>query len=243
MKNKVYIPHFITVIFFATLLVVLTSWIGSIYEWPVQSLLSPEGLRWTLRHVDENLYQTPFASIFILLIGMGLAYASGLFSALQQHIRRISLHKPLSRKQKRALLLALLSGIVYLLLVGIATFSPLAILLGVTGTLDRSPFIDGIIPLISLAFGITGLVFGIASGQFCNDRDVIQGMGSLPVRFVHYFIYLLFASQFLGILHYSQIDRCMGIGENGLRILYFFIYYFPLIGVFFYKNPEVHASH
>ena len=88
MKNKVYIPHFITVIFFATLLVVLTSWIGSIYEWPVQSLLSPEGLRWTLRHVDENLYQTPFASIFILLIGMGLAYAPGLFSALQQHIRR-----------------------------------------------------------------------------------------------------------------------------------------------------------
>jgi len=236
MKNNIYIPHTITILSFATLLVAFISWIGNIYEWPVQSLLSPEGIRWTLRHVDENLYQAPFASVFILLIGVGLAQASGLFNTLQQHIRRISLHKPLSRKQKRALLLSLISGIAYLLLVGIVTFSPLAILLGVTGTLDRSPFIEGLVPLISLAFSISGTIFGIASGQFRNDKDIIQGMGSLLTRTINYFIFLLIASQFLGILHYSQIDKCIGIGEKESDILHLLLYYLPLISIFIHRK-------
>lgn len=229
MKNKLYISYLITILFFATLIVAFISWIGNIYEWPVQSLFSPEGIRWALRHVDENLYQSPFISIFILLIGLGMAEASGLFCALHQHIRRLSLHKPLSRKQKRALLLALLSGLLYILLIGIATFSPLAILLGITGTLDRSPFIEGIIPLISIALGITGFIFGIASGQFRNNRDIIAGMEYLPSRLITYFIYLFITAQFLGFLQYSQIDVCLGIGENALKLLHILLYYIPLI--------------
>lgn len=236
MKNNTYIPHAITILFFATLLVIFVSWIGSIYEWPVQSLLSPEGIRWMLRHVNENFYQAPFASIFILLIGIGLSQASGLFSTLQQHVRCISLHKPLSRKRKRALLLSLISVVVYLLLIGIATFSPLAILLGVTGTLDRSPFIGGIVPLVSFAFSLSGIVFGIASGQFRNDKDIIQGMGCLLTKAINYFIFLLIVSQFLGFLHYSQIDKCIGIGERRSVILHLLLYYLPLICIFIHRK-------
>lgn len=232
-------PHAITILSFTTLLVAFISWIGSIYGWPVQSLLSPEGIRWLLRNVDENFYQAPFVSIFILLIGAGLSQASGLFGTLRQRIRCISLHKPLSRKQERALLLSLISVVAYLLLIGIATFSPLAILLGVTGTLDRSPFIEGLVPLISLAFCISGIVYGIASGQFRNDKDIIQGMGSLLAKAISYFIFLLIASQFLGILHYAQIDKCMGIEEGGSVILHLFLYYLPLISLFIHPNSTV----
>lgn len=231
------ISHFIILLFVAIWLVVFTSWIGSIYEWPVQSLLSPEGIRWALRHVDENFHQTPFVSVLVLLVGLGPMYASGFFHVLGQHIRRISIHKPLSRKQKRALLLSLISGAVYLLLVGIATFSPLAILLGVTGTLERSPFIEGFVPLISFAFFLIGLVFGIASGQFYRFREVIQGMGSLFPRSIPYFIFLLMASQFMGILHYSQLDSYMGIDETGEMVLRALLYYLPLISILTPHKP------
>lgn len=236
MKSNFYMSHWITLLFFATLLVVFFSWIGSIYGLPVQSLLSPEGIRWMLRHVDENLCQAPFASAFVLLVGMGLAYASGLFDALRQYMRRISLHKSLSKKQKRALLLSLASGSVCLLFVGIATLSPSAILLGVTGTFERSPFVEGIVPIVSCLFFVVGLVFGIASGQFRNDRDIIRGVGSLLVEAVNYFVFLLVASQFLGILHYSQIDKYMGIGETETAVLHLLLYYLPFVGIFVRRN-------
>lgn len=238
MKNSSYIPHLITVIFFGTLLIIFTSWIGSIYEWPVQNILSPEGIRWILRHIDENFYQAPFIPIFILLIGVGLTYNSGLLEVLLQRMQCINHHKSLSKKQKRAILLSLISGMIYLILIGVATFSPWAILLGVTGTLDRSPFIEGIIPLISIAFIIFGIVYGIASGRFHNDRDIIQGMSSLLVKNVNYFILLLVGSQFFSILHYSQIDKYIGIGENELTILQFLFYYLPLIYAFI-KNKNL----
>ena len=50
MKSKYYFPHTATVFFLLTVAVALFSWIGSIYGLgKVQSLLSPEGIRWELR--------------------------------------------------------------------------------------------------------------------------------------------------------------------------------------------------
>ena len=47
MKSKYYFPHTATVFFLLTVAVALFSWIGSIYGLgKVQSLLSPEGIRW-----------------------------------------------------------------------------------------------------------------------------------------------------------------------------------------------------
>lgn len=55
MKSKYYFPHTATVFFLLTVAVALFSWIGSIYGLgKVQSLLSPEGIRWELRHAMGN---------------------------------------------------------------------------------------------------------------------------------------------------------------------------------------------
>ena len=55
MKSKYYFPHTATVFFLLTVAVALFSWIGSIYGLgKVQSLLSPEGIRWELRHSMGN---------------------------------------------------------------------------------------------------------------------------------------------------------------------------------------------
>ena len=70
-------PHPATMFFLLTLAVILLSWIFDVYglsvlqpqtgeEIRVQSLLSPEGIRWLLRHVITNF--TGFAPLGLVIV-------------------------------------------------------------------------------------------------------------------------------------------------------------------------------
>ena len=72
-------PHPATMFFVLTMVVVLLSWIFEIYglsvtlpqtgeEIRVQSLLSPEGIRWLLRHMVTNF--TGFAPLGMVIVAM-----------------------------------------------------------------------------------------------------------------------------------------------------------------------------
>lgn len=106
MKNNYYFPHVATFFFLLTVIVALVSWIGSIYGLgTVQSLLSPEGIRWELRHITSNYVETPaLGIIMILLFGLGIASYSGMVNAIGRILKR---GKQLTRKEKRALLFLL----------------------------------------------------------------------------------------------------------------------------------------
>ena len=58
-------------------------------------------------------------------------------------------YKPLSRKERRALTMAVIVGVIYVAIVLWSTFSSYGILRGVSGNLMRSPFIMGILFLLS----------------------------------------------------------------------------------------------
>ena len=99
MKNRrCYFPHAATLFFLLTVAVALFSWIGSIYGLgTVQSLLSPEGIRWELRHTVGNFVQTPALGIVIILfLGLGIASYSGITDAIRRILRR---GKQLTRKE------------------------------------------------------------------------------------------------------------------------------------------------
>lgn len=72
-------PHPATMFFLLTLAVILLSWIFDVYGLSVlqpqtgevirvQSLLSPEGIRWLLRHVITNF--TGFAPLGLVIVAM-----------------------------------------------------------------------------------------------------------------------------------------------------------------------------
>lgn len=90
MKSKYYFPHTATVFFLLTVAVALFSWIGSIYGLgKVQSLLSPEGIRWELRHAMGNFVQTPALGIVMMLfLGFGITVHSGVWGTLGRIVKR-----------------------------------------------------------------------------------------------------------------------------------------------------------
>lgn len=141
-------------------------------------------------------------------------------------------YKQLSRKERRALLVAVLAGIMYATIILLATFSSWGILRGVNGGLIRSPFIMGILFLLSLGVGIMGMAYGFTSGRYRNDSDVIEGLAQ-PMKLLGvYFVIAFFAAQMFACLEYSHLDKCIAITGanlissiqlNGLSTLVLFI--------------------
>lgn len=124
-------------------------------------------------------------------------------------------YKQLSRKERRAILSALSVGLLYALLVLWATFSSWGILRSVNGGLIRSPFMAGILFLLSFGIGLMGMVYGFASGRYRTDGDVVEGLAHSMKLLGVYFVIAFFASQMFACFEYSRLDQCVAImGAN-----------------------------
>ena len=94
MKTKWRMPHPATMFMLLTMAVVFLSWICDIYglkvilpqtgeDIRVQSLLSPEGIRWWLRNAIKNFTGfAPLGMVIIAMFGLGVAQHSGFINAL-----------------------------------------------------------------------------------------------------------------------------------------------------------------
>lgn len=228
MKNKRNFPHAATVFFLLTVAVALFSWIGSIYGLgKVQSLLSAEGIRWELRNILANFVQSPALGIVMMLfLGFGITLHSGIWGTIDRSIRK---GKQVSRKEKRAMILTGCILSIYIISIISTTFAPWTLLRSVTGSLINSPFQQGIYYLISLGTGISGVVFGYASGRFRDDKDIIKGMSCLFSRFADYFVVLFFIVQFFSSLMYTNLAELLGIGSQIVRYAFNVCCYLPFL--------------
>ncbi|MCD8081110.1 MAG: AbgT family transporter [Bacteroides sp.] len=120
-------------------------------------------------------------------------------------------YRKLTRKERRALLLAVVVGLGYLLLILLSTFSSWGILRGVNGGLVRSPFLVGILFLLSLGVGLMGTVYGFSSGRYRSDSDVVEGLAQPMKMLGVYFVIAFFAAQLFACLEYTQLDQCLSI--------------------------------
>jgi aminobenzoyl-glutamate transport protein len=139
-----------------------------------------------------------------------------LFPALGKYEgRSMEPYRPLSRKERRAFWVAIAVAALYVGLTLWLTFSPYGILRGAGGGLMHSPFIAGILFILSLGIGLTGLAYGFSSGRYRSDVDVIEGL-TRPMRLLAvYFVIIFFASQMFACFEYSHLDRCLAIlGAN-----------------------------
>lgn len=153
---------------------------------------------------------------------------------------RFSDYKQLSRKERRAMLGAISTGLLYMLIVLGATFSSWGILRGVNGGLIRSPFMVGILFLLSFGIGLMGMIYGFASGRYRTDGDVIEGL-TQPMKLLGvYFVIAFFASQMFAFFEYSHLDKCLAVlgadalssvHLNRLWVLILFVLFTALINL------------
>ncbi len=230
MKNNSFSSVLSIVFFVSTLALTLFSWVGSVYGLDgVQSLLSAEGIRWSLGHVVENYVQSPaLGMVLIFFMGVGIGNHSGLYDALKRLFRK---ERKLSRKEVRALTLASVALLLYVVLVG-ALLLPWNFLYGVTGSWLHSPFSKGLVYMLALGIGWLGIVYGYASDAFRRLSDVVEGMSSFIMARAFGFVSLFFVVQFFSSLAYTHLMEWMGIPDDLIKGLYLFFCFFP----FFFKK-------
>ena len=219
MKSNRFSSTLSIVFFLLTLALALFSWIGSIYGLgEVQSLLSAEGIRWVLGHVVENYVQSPVLGIvLILFMGMGIVLRSGLYDAVKRFASR---NKLLSRKERRALTLAVGVMLLYFAMLVVSMFLPWNLYWNITGGWLHSPFSKGLVYLLSIGMGLGGMVYGYVSDTFRRFSDVVEGMSSLIAERSFTFVSLFFIIQFFSSLEYTRLAEWMNVDDSILRGLY-----------------------
>lgn len=187
-------------------------------------------------------YYFMFASVFVIAAIIYFVTQKKMIPSLGTYSGDIHFegYKPLSRREKRALTLSLIIGAIYLLLILWATFSSWGILRSVNGGLIRSPFIVGILFLLSFGAGLMGMVYGFASGRYHTDTDVVEGLAQ-PMKLLGvYFVIAFFAAQMFACFEYSRLDKCLaimgadlisGIEVHRLGVLLLFILFTAFINL------------
>lgn len=87
-----------------------------------------------------------------------------------------------------------------------------------TGSVLHSPFMHGIVTFIFLSGLLTGMAYGLGSGTFKNDTDVIAGMKESMETLGLFLVLVFFAAQFVAFFKYSNLGMILAInGAEGLK--------------------------
>lgn len=256
MKSRRTCWHPATLFLALTCLVVFLSWILEVYGvqavcadtgevFRLRSLLSPEGIRWMLRHVVSNFVEfPPLGPVLMLLAGVGILMHSGLAGAclrrwpwlgrlLGRRTSAVSV-RTLSRKERRALQSACVAGGIYVGILLFATFSPWGILRSISGGLIRSPFMEGLPFLLAAGLALMGAFYGSISGRYRRDADVADGLSCLARLIVLCLTVAFFASQMFACMDYSHMSDCLRVwtaflGEGGQQFWAVLFPYVPFV--------------
>jgi len=83
--------------------------------------------------------------------------------------------------------------------------------------LEQSPFINGIVTLISLLFLIPGVAYGIASGTVKSDKDVVDAMAKAMSAMGGYLVLAFVAAQFVNYFTWTNLGTILAV--NGAKFL------------------------
>jgi aminobenzoyl-glutamate transport protein len=89
-----------------------------------------------------------------------------------------------------------------------------------THSVLRSPFIKGIVTIISLYAALAGIIYGKVSGSYQKSSEFVDGMEKHMATMATYLVLMFFAAQFVNYFGWSNLGSIIAIhGANFLREL------------------------
>lgn len=144
--------------------------------------------------------------------------------------------------EKKGLLWAGISLLIYFIIIIIGLLPNGLLRNAETGSIiANSPFIDGIVVILSIGFLIPGVAFGIGSGKIKKDSDIIKSMSTSMSTMGGYLVLAFFAAQFIKLFEQSKIatiiavkgaDFLENVGFVGIPLIVAFIIIVAFINLF-----------
>lgn len=128
---------------------VLGSWAAAVVAWPVDSLLSEEGIRWAFRWWASPTLHSHTILALTITVAVGALQGSGLHTAK---------HHPWALAAAIAAI-AIMAAPLYML-----TMRAEAPLQSVTGQMLSSPFLHAIVFALGLIVSVAAMLYGLFSG-------------------------------------------------------------------------------
>lgn len=230
MSRRLHLPHPVFILLVLLLAVVLFSWIGSMAMMrdsaagdPVlRSLLDSEGIRAMVRGAGSAIAAAPVGSALLLLMAVGVFRSSGIVAFFSSGA---------SLKERRAMLLAAITLALILALYIFGLLGGKRVLLGFTGSLRRSPMLDGGFFLLFILVSVPSIVYGLTADRFRTAGNILEGMVSRIPAYASYFVALLVSSQLMAAVSWSGLDTLLGIGPNGFKWLSAAAYWLPMLHI------------
>ncbi len=148
----------------------------------------------------------------------------------------------ISLDEKRGMKFALISLVVFFIVVGLLVVPENALLRNpATGELLRSPFMSGIVFLMSMFFMIPGVFYGIGARTIKSDKDIINLMVKSINNLSGFMVLIFFAAQFVVFFNYSNLGIILSVkGANflqetgfvGVPLIFAFIVMTAIINIF-----------
>jgi aminobenzoyl-glutamate transport protein len=122
----------------------------------------------------------------------------------------------LTVKEKRGLWMALLTMCVIVAITLVGIIPREGFFRGNDGGVLTSPLIKGVVSMLFITAGGMGLSYGLTTGAFKNDTDVVNGMAASMKSLATYLVLVFFAAQFVAYFKWSNLGIIVAVRGAGL---------------------------
>lgn len=225
--------YYYPVIAYAMLLALvwLSSWVADMITMfsggamAVKSLVGSEGVRWAARNAVQSLNAVPWGTVMLLLAMAALLNGAGIIRMLY----RLFTSFRLTKNEKRSALFAVSALLLYVLLVYLATLSPLNVFLGVTGHYEGSPLMHGMPLVVFVAVLTVSLIYGFMYGNYRSPLDVVASMENVFSLFMPALIALIPASGIMPCMEYTGLLELAGCAGCPISLVSDIMYMIPFL--------------
>ncbi len=130
---------------------------------------------------------------------------------------KIDLQQQLNDQEKRGLLYCGLFTIIFVACICVMLIPENGLLRNsMSGSISNSPFIKGIVVIISLYFALAGLCYGHGANTLQNKNAVIHSMEKTMETMASYLVLMFFAAQFVNYFSWTQLGLISAIQGSEL---------------------------
>ena len=165
------------------------------------SLLTAPGMRWVLRNAVLSIDAAPWGIITMFIVMAGLLRGSGI-SAMLVHL---VVMRRLTKNERRSMLFALVSLIVYLMLLYVAKISSWEVFSGVSADIYSSPLMQGLVMLVLVGVLVVSMIYGLIYGNFRSLVDAVSAIGDTFILAVPALMAVIPASWLISCMQYTGI--------------------------------------
>ena len=122
-----------------------------------------------------------------------------------------SVGNTLSAMQLRGLRNSGIATVIFIAILLIALFIPGSPLLNEDGTILRSPFLSGIVPILFLFFLVNGIVYGVTTKQIKSTADVPKIMTEAITGLSSYIVLIFMIAQFVAYFNWTNIATWLAV--------------------------------